>query len=77
MKKNGGYIYKELADKNIAVSNLVKFLGWDELEAYNIVNSPSPVDVVSKSKADVYKMLNLEIEEYMVENFPEQWTRIL
>jgi len=73
MKKNGGYIYSVISDKNIAVSNLVKFLGWDELEAYNIVYSPSPVDVVSKSKADVYKMLNLEIEEYMVENFPEQW----
>ena len=73
MKNEGGYIYEVTSDKNTAVESLVSYLEFDQEVAEAIVYSPSPVDVVSKSQAYVYEDLNIKIEDYWLENDPDNW----
>ena len=77
LQKEGGYFYEVTSDKNKAIRNLVDYLDWTEEEAEKVVRNPSPLDVVSKSGAGPYESANLKLEEYMVENFPEDFEEFI
>ena len=68
--RDGGYIY-EVADRNLAVLQLEKYGDWDEFEAFEIIYSPSPNDVISMSEGEVFNIINKKIKYELIDSDPE------